>query len=498
MKKKILLIIITIFSTFIGIKNIFAVSTYGSVNMSTIPNTYVLNDTNILDYDFYVELFDWVKANIYLGDNDGFTWQADINDWGNILSFCTNYGTGAHTCQIFYSSQLYTNNGNNPDDRMYPPILQGKTLRINLVINGNTGLLSSSGNTATLYYNFTNNQTYNPTGVNFRTNNDYIWGATSWGDYNPTVYASKGLIINTITYNPNYLEDNPNFQSVCLNNQNQSFSIIPNTYDISSDFDISSFFLTSSYLQNISMNVLEFDSTGATQYLVQGNFDWDTYPYYKLAITDDILSGGGSISDKLVFNIFKQVYPILYPNLYGYSLFLTKFQHQASTGLYILPVFRLEDAYTLDPYCVVVGGSTICETATGQQHGGGGRVPGGTINEPSQETCFYIPIDTHLKVWQMDDFNDISDIINIGGIDININTDSYEEIYLNDINSNNYSGFVGYIQQLLKTCSTPITFITSKFTLLFQSLPLNLQYLIIGLISLGFLIGIIKFLTGGK
>ena len=88
--------------------------------------------------------------------------------------------------------------------------------------------------------------------------------------------------------------------------------------------------------------------------------------------------------------------------------------------------------------------------------------------------------------------------MSIGGNDYDINTDSYELGYNYYITDNSYSGYAGYFKSLINACKIPLDFISSKITLFFDKLPPLIQYSIISGLFILIVIGLIKFLTGGK
>lgn len=341
------------------------------------------------------------------------------------------------------------------------------------------------------------NSTFSGTGYILNTNNFTL--DSSLLSYLTNISSNNKIVLNfnynnVTNYNPEYLENNSNFTYHCLNSQDSTFSIIPNTIDTSNNSLLDYYVLFPQFLYNYNISWLQFDNLTNT---FEIDYDIDFLYDFKFDTLDTMSE---LLNTDLYVQDFNSKYPGLYNNLYGYNMFLTRFQ-SLSSSKFNVQVFNLNNAYTTSPYCHVVGGNYYCETIDGESGGGGGHSFGesdSVVDIPTGEICFYIPSTTYLKVWNVNDFGDIDDTIDINGTDYDINTDAYENAFYNNVNNNSYSGFIGYFKTMLSRLSYPILFINSKITLLFNSLPQDLQFFIIGIISLGFLLGLIKFLTGGK
>lgn len=362
------------------------------------------------------------------------------------------------------------------------------TIRINGAYNGVSSSVSG-GISRTYPFNDFSNQLY------FYTSSPEVYNNSSLqsllNSRNIDYFLIPHVVINNI-YDPNYLNNNSNFNRVCLNNQNTYFSVIPNNIDTSTDFTNNDFMLLNKFLASGGRTILTLSDIN-TNIITSGtpsNIDW----YYNLWSTEYMNSLN---TDTNIIN-FKQKYNF-YNNLYGWSIFPNTFSYNKNLNQFSIPVFVLQNSYTYSVDCVpqTVGGSTVC-VENDNTHGGGGRNHDNDIDTITENTCFYIPNTHYVKVWELNEFNDIDDTININGTDYNVSTDDFENKYLNDINSNNYSGFIGYFKTMLQRLSVPIIFINSKISLLFSKLPQDIQYMIIGLVAFGFLIGLIRFLTGGK
>ena len=497
MKKKIVIKILFAFVILFGIS--IKVNAYQSVQNTYITsagfsysnffdNTYNPATNDLTSISYYESFFNYLKTGLtYNNANE------NISNWANnlITDFAdypyiivgrsiTNFNNSSSTKKyLFWFSKSAPLNNNNVNFRSQQPDILYTWLE-----------LDSSNNITWVqskYYYGTGNSYASIYGSNY-----YITDNLESIMSTLTYDLIQSQVISNI-YDPNYLNNNSNFNRVCLNNQNTYFSIIPNNIDTSTDFINNDFMLLNKFLASGGRTILTLTDIN-TNIITSGtpsDIDW----YYNLWSTEYMNSLN---TDTNIIN-FKQKYNF-YNNLYGWSIFPNTFSYNKNLNQFSIPVFVLQNSYTYSVDCVpqTVGGSTVC-VYDDSVHGGGGRNHDNDIDTITENTCFYIPNTHYVKVWELNEFNDIcDDTININGTDYDVCTDDFENQYLDNINSNNYSGFIGYFKTMLQRLSVPIIFINSKISLLFSKLPQDIQYMIIGLVAFGFLIGLIRFLTGGK
>ena len=230
--------------------------------------------------------------------------------------------------------------------------------------------------------------------------------------------TSYTLISGTIDYNPDMQISG--WTRHCLSGQDTFFSVIPNTIDSTNHNVIDDFILFPYTIRDYGINWLQYDTISDTN-LYEINYDIEFLYQYILNPYEHMQE----LADSYYMQLFNSKYSGLYNSLYGYNIFLNRYQYTADNK-YNIQVFRFNDTYTERPFCSVVGGSSYCEDENGNIHGGGGRSHDELINEPDYDNniCFYIPNTFTLKVWNVNDYNDIDDTLTIGGNIIIITTNS--------------------------------------------------------------------------
>lgn len=395
-----------------------------------------------------------------------------------------------------------------------------------IIVGHSTSNFNNSSSTNKYLFWFSKNAPFNNNNVNFRSrqpdilytwleldsSNNVTWVQSTYyygiGNSYASVYGSNYYITNnlesimsTLTYDliSTTISYDPDMQisgwtKHCLSGQDTFFSVIPNTIDTTNHDIIDDFILFPYTIRNYGINWLQYDTITNTN-LYDISYDTEFLYQYILNPYEEMQE----LADTYYMQLFNSKYSGLYNSLYGYNIFLNRYQY-TTDNKYNIQVFRFNDTYTERPFCSVVGGSSYCEDENGNIHGGGGRSHDELINEPQYDNniCFYIPNTFTLKVWNVNDYNDIDDTLSIGGNNYDINTDSYELGYNYYINDTTYSGYAGYFKSLINACKIPLDFISSKITLFFDKLPPLIQYSIISGVFILIVIGLIKFLTGGK
>lgn len=305
---------------------------------------------------------------------------------------------------------------------------------------------------------------------------------------------------NVLTYDPDLLVNDNRFKKVCVNNQRSLFSIIPDNVDFTDDgvnHNYHDYMLAPVFVKGIQYGDFYYNFGNNNSNLLYMSYDngnintflnqYDLDSYYAINFFRDTTE----IVD------FRNEYGNLYDNLYGWSIFplyfLVKNNTLSNEREWTTFVYMLESAYSETVDCINViqdDGNSVCVES--------GSVDQNNVIPMFEDTCFYIPVNYSLKIWDTNEYGDITGTVTINGVTFNSSSDYFEDKYTDVINDNSYSGYLGYFQVLVRELTFPLTFISGKISRCFNGLPYLIRYFLISVVVLGFIIGLVMFLTGGK
>lgn len=299
------------------------------------------------------------------------------------------------------------------------------------------------------------------------------------GTGNPMQYVGGMIPDNTpIIYNPDLLENNNAYNHVCVG-YNQQFTILSDTGYVN-DFMLynAPLFGLNEYIYQ-AVDGVEFLSPVETH---------NNLIYYDDSSLRTFLTYPDNVS-----NLNSTGYSSNITDFYGWAFYNVNNNFTDSDN-FILNTYKITDVWQHTPNCIEIdyGDHTEC------MYDPDNYFTGDLIINNSDEYCFYIPTQYNLKVLNTNVYGDIDDTITINGTTYIINSYYFETEYSEFSNDDSYNGFIGGVIAFFRGMATPVLYINSKIRLLYDSLPVPLQYLIISVIVIGILIAIIKTATGSR